>query len=134
MKIPYSPTSQRMAGAASRSVARAENNRLARLIRDRSVQGLALPRARQAFDPGARFRRFPLGHWVIGGLAASTPDGIWLGTYEHGPGRLFRFTAATLARLSDGETLEASQAATVLSIPDHAQGAAIGGGVRSPGQ
>jgi hypothetical protein len=53
----------------------------------------------QAFDPGARFRQFPLGPGVIGGLAASTPDGIWLGTYENGPGRLFRFTAATLARL-----------------------------------
>jgi hypothetical protein len=39
-----------------------------------------------------------------------------------------RFTAATLARLSDGQTLEASQVATVLTIPDHAQGAAIGGG------
>ena len=65
---------------------------------------------------------------VSGGLAASTPDGIWLGTYENGPGRLFRFTAATLARLSDGETLGASQAATVMNIPDHAQGAAIGGG------
>jgi hypothetical protein len=58
----------------------------------------------------------------------STPDGIWLGTYEDGPGRLFHFTAVTLARLSDGETLEASQAATVLTIPDHAHGAAIGGG------
>jgi hypothetical protein len=81
-----------------------------------------------AFDRGARFRQFSLGPGVIGGLAASTPDGIWLGTYEDGPGRLFRFTAATLARLSDGETLEASQAATVLIIPDHAQGAAIGGG------
>jgi hypothetical protein len=44
------------------------------------------------------------------------------------PGRLFRFTASTLTRLSDGETLEASQVATVLTIPDHAQGAAIGGG------
>jgi hypothetical protein len=33
-----------------------------------------------------------------------------------------------LARLSEGETLEASQAVTVLTIPDHAQGAAIGGG------
>ena len=54
----------------------------------------------QAFDPDARFRQFPLGPGVIGGLAASTPDGIWLGTYENGPGRLFRFTAATLARLS----------------------------------
>jgi hypothetical protein len=81
-----------------------------------------------AFDRGARFRQFSLGPGVIGGLAASTPDGIWLGTYEDGPGRLFRFTAASLARLSDGETLEASQAATVLIIPDHAQGAAIGGG------
>src|SRR5215472_560049 len=82
----------------------------------------------QAFHPGARFRQFPLGPGVIGGLAVSTPDGIWLGTYENGPGRLFRFMAATLARLSDGETLGASQATTVLTIPDHAQGAAIGGG------
>jgi sugar lactone lactonase YvrE len=82
----------------------------------------------RAFDRGARFQQFSLGPGVIGGLAASTPDGIWLGTYKDGPGRLFRFTAATLARLSDGETLEASQAATVLTIPDHAQGAAIGGG------
>jgi hypothetical protein len=81
-----------------------------------------------AFDRGARFRQFSLGPGVIGGLAASTPDGIWLGTYEDGPGRLFHFTAATLARLSDGETLEASQVVTVLTIPDHAQGAAIGGG------
>ena len=87
----------------------------------------ATPLAR-AFDGGVRFRQFSLGPGVIGGLAASTPDGIWLGTYEDGPGRLLRFTAATLARLSDGETLEASQAATVLIIPDHAQGAAIGGG------
>src|SRR6201987_2013330 len=82
----------------------------------------------RAFDGGARFRQFSLGPGVIGGLAASTPDGIWLGTYEDGPGRLFRFAAATLARLSNGETLEASQAATVLTIPDHAQGAAVGGG------
>jgi sugar lactone lactonase YvrE len=82
----------------------------------------------QAFDPGARFRQFPLGPGLIGGLAVSTPDGIWLGTYENRPGRLFRFTAATLARLSDRETLGASQAVTVLTIPDHAQGAAIGGG------
>jgi hypothetical protein len=84
-----------------------------------------------AFDRGARFRQFRLGPGVIGGLAASTPDGIWLGTYEDGPGRLFHFTVATLARLSDGETLEASQAATVLTIPDHAQGAAAPGGYGS---
>ena len=37
----------------------------------------ATPLAR-AFDPGARFRQFPLGPGIIGGLAASTPDGIWL--------------------------------------------------------
>ncbi|HEY2540900.1 MAG TPA: hypothetical protein VGI28_15605, partial [Stellaceae bacterium] len=89
---------------------------------------LFAPPLARAFDRGARFRQFPLGPGVIGGLAASAPDGIWLGTYEDGPGRLFRFTAATLARLSDGETLEASQAATVLTIPDRSQGAAIGGG------
>src|SRR5207248_10243953 len=82
----------------------------------------------RAFDGGARLRQFSLGPGVIGGLATSTPGGIWLGTYEGGPGRLFHFTAATLARLSDGEMLEAAQAATVLPIPDHAQGAAIGGG------
>jgi hypothetical protein len=29
-----------------------------------------------AFDRGARFRQFSLGPGVIGGLAASTPDGI----------------------------------------------------------
>src|ERR1700719_4512618 len=63
---------------------------------------LFAPPLAQAFDPGARFRQFPLGPGVIGGLAASTPDGIWLGTYENGPGQLFRFTAATLARLSQG--------------------------------
>jgi hypothetical protein len=85
------------------------------------------PRSRNSFDRGARFRQFSLGPGIIGGLAASMPDGIWLGTYEDGPGRLFRFTASTLARLSDGEMLEASQAATVLTVPDHAQGAAIGG-------
>src|ERR1700731_1168707 len=43
----------------------------------------------QAFEPGARFRQFPLGPGVIGGLAASTPDGIWLGTYENGPAPAF---------------------------------------------
>ena len=50
------------------------------------------PPLARAFDRGARFRQFSLGPGVIGGLAASTPDGIWLGTYEDGPGRLFRFT------------------------------------------
>ena len=59
---------------------------------------------------------------------AQTRDAPVVGLGKNGPGRLFHFTAATLARLSDGETLEASQAATVLTIPDHAQGAAIGGG------
>src|SRR5689334_23610880 len=40
----------------------------------------AIPIA-HAFDRGARFRRFSLGPGIIGGLAASTPDGIWLGAY-----------------------------------------------------
>jgi hypothetical protein len=75
------------------------------------------PSGVQAFDPGARFRRFPLGPGVIGGLGASTPDGIWLGTYENGPGRLFRFTAATLAQLPEGETLGAPAVR-----PDHSSG------------
>jgi hypothetical protein len=75
-------------------------------------------------DSGS-FRSVP---GLLAGSLRRPPDGIWLGTYEDSPGRLFRFTAATLARLSDGQTLEASQAATVLTIPDHAQGAEIGGG------
>ena len=39
----------------------------------------------RAFDRGARFQQFSLGPGVIGGLAASTPDGIWLGTYKMVP-------------------------------------------------
>ena len=78
---------------------------------------------------GGAFRRIALGPGVVGGLAVSTPDGIWLGTYnEDGPGHLYRFAAATLAALKDGDTLTAGDAARVLAIPDYAQGAAIGGG------
>jgi sugar lactone lactonase YvrE len=84
----------------------------------------------QAFGPAnPQFRRFPLGPGLVGALAVSTPDGIWLGTYrEDGPGRLFRFPAAILAGLRDGEVLGVAQAAAVLTIPDNAQGAAIGAG------
>jgi hypothetical protein len=82
-----------------------------------------------ALGSNGPFRRIELGPGVVGGLAASTPDGIWLGTYnEDGPGRLYRFPAATLAGLKDGDTLNAGAAATMLAIPDYAQGAAIGGG------
>jgi sugar lactone lactonase YvrE len=75
------------------------------------------------------FRKIALGAGVVGGLAMSTMDGIWLGTYrEDGPGRLYRFTAATLAALKDGDTLTAEQAAATMAIPDYAQGAATGDG------
>jgi sugar lactone lactonase YvrE len=75
------------------------------------------------------FRRIALGDGIIGGLAMSATDGIWLGTYnENGPGRLYHFTAATLAALNDGDTLGADQAAATVAIPDYAQGAATGGG------
>jgi hypothetical protein len=89
----------------------------------------ATPLAR-AFDPaGPQFHQFPLGPGLVGALAVSTADGIWLGTYkEHEPGRLYRFPAAALAALRDGDTLAIPQAAAVLAIPDFAQGAAIGGG------
>jgi hypothetical protein len=82
----------------------------------------------QAFSlGGAPFRRIPLGPGLTGGLAASTADGIGLGTYrENEPGWLYRFPAATLAGLHDGDTLAASQAATAIAIPDTAQGAAFG--------
>jgi sugar lactone lactonase YvrE len=87
-------------------------------------------RLADAFGPGGPlFRQFPLGTGLVGALAVSTADGIWLGTYdENAPGRLFRFSAGALAALHDGEMLDAAQAASVLTIPDYAQGAAAGGG------
>jgi sugar lactone lactonase YvrE len=75
------------------------------------------------------FRRIALGPGVVGGLAMSATDGIWLGTYrQDGPGRLYHFTTATLAALKDGDTLNADRAAATITIPDYAQGAATGAG------
>ena len=79
------------------------------------------------FDgPPPRFRTIPLGPGVTGALAVSEMEAIWLGTYrEDGPGRLFRFMTAALDRLADGTVLNASDAASQIAIPSHAQGAAI---------
>jgi sugar lactone lactonase YvrE len=78
------------------------------------------------FDGPARFRAIPLGPGVIGGLAVSGADAIWLGSYrEDGPGRLYRFTTAGLDRLPEGMALNAADAAAQIAIPSHAQGAAI---------
>jgi hypothetical protein len=78
------------------------------------------------FGGSPRFRAIPLGPGVIGGLAVSGRDAIWLGSYrEDGPGRLYRFTTAALDRLPEGVTLNASDAAAQIAIPSHAQGAAI---------
>ncbi len=75
------------------------------------------------------FRTIALGPGVVGGLAMSATDGIWLGTYrEDGPGRLYHFTTVTLAALKDGDTLGVEQAAATITIPDYAQGAATGAG------
>jgi hypothetical protein len=75
------------------------------------------------------FRKIALSPGIVGGLAMSATDGIWIGTYrEDGPGRLYHFTAATLAALKDGDTLSAGQAAGAVAIPDYAQGAAAGAG------
>lgn len=80
-----------------------------------------------AFAAGApQFRVVPLGPGVVGGLAVSSADGIWLGTYdETGPGRLYHFPAAILARQRAGAMLTAGQASAALTIPDYAQGAAF---------
>jgi outer membrane protein assembly factor BamB len=82
---------------------------------------------RQAFSGRALpFRGIALGAGLVGALAVSMPDAIWLGTYrEDGEGRLFRFAAADLARLESGATLNASDASAQLAIPSYAQGAAI---------
>jgi sugar lactone lactonase YvrE len=79
-----------------------------------------------AFDTPPRFRAIPLGPGVIGGLAVSGRDAIWLGSYrEDGPGRLYRFTTAMLDHLPEGMALNASDAAAQIAIPSYAQGAAI---------
>jgi sugar lactone lactonase YvrE len=79
-----------------------------------------------AFDGAARFRATALGSGLTGGLAASGRDAIWLGTYrEDGPGRLYRFTATALDTVPEGAVLNTSDAALQISIPSHAQGAAI---------
>jgi hypothetical protein len=83
------------------------------------------------FGAPPRFQAIPLGPGVIGGLAVSGGDAIWLGSYrEDGPGRLYRFTTAGLDRLPEGVTLNASDAAAQIVIPSHAQGAAIDAGGR----
>ncbi|HEX3953956.1 MAG TPA: hypothetical protein VHW90_10315 [Stellaceae bacterium] len=72
------------------------------------------------------FHRLALGPGLVGALAASAPDAIWIGTYsEEGPGRFYRFAAATLAALPDGGMLTVSDASAQQSIPSYAQGAAI---------
>ena len=105
----------------------------------------------QAFDRGARFRQFPLGPAVIGGLAASTPDGIWLGTYEEGPGRLLRsrsdlrqkaalgvlpiqiwnysITSSACARIEGGNVMPSAVAVSRLTIRSNRVGCSTG---RSP--
>lgn len=82
---------------------------------------------RRAFaSPPAPFRRHPLGPGLVGALAASASGAIWLGTYKQdGPGRLFRFPSATLARLPDGAPLTVADAVAQVAIPSYAQGAAI---------
>lgn len=89
----------------------------------------AIPLA-QAFSGAAmQFRVISLGSGVVGALAASGAHGIWLGTYrEKGRGRLYQFSATTLAGLRDGDVLTAARASQVLAIPGYAQGAALAGG------
>jgi hypothetical protein len=68
----------------------------------------------------------PLGPGLVGALAISGEDAIWLGSYrEDGPGRLYRFAAAALEAMPDGAALNASEATFQIAIPSYAQGAAI---------
>jgi sugar lactone lactonase YvrE len=67
-----------------------------------------------------------LGPGLIGALAASGPDSLWIGTYEKsGPGRIFEFPAATLRGMHDGQTLTRDMAIHDVLIPSYAQGAAL---------
>jgi sugar lactone lactonase YvrE len=79
-----------------------------------------------AFAAAARFAMHPLGPGLVGALAISGEDAIWLGSYrEDGPGRLYRFAAAALEAMPDGAALNASEATFQIAIPSYAQGAAI---------
>src|SRR5262249_47748240 len=82
-----------------------------------------------AFDDGGHFATHPLGPGLVGALAVSGTDAIWLGTYrEDEPGWLYRFTAAALDAMPDGAALNASDATFQIAVPSHAQGAARGVG------
>ena len=73
-----------------------------------------------------RFRRLSLGPGVIGALAASSRDALWIGTYrENEPGRLYRFDRQVIGVLHDGETLSAAHSSAQIVIPSYAQGATI---------
>jgi len=86
----------------------------------------AAPLAEAFAQQDVRFREIALGPGLIGALAVSDDAAIWLGTYrEDGPGQLYRFAAADLARLADGATLTVGDAAVRLDIPSYAQGAAF---------
>jgi DNA-binding beta-propeller fold protein YncE len=78
---------------------------------------------RQALaGPALPPRGMPLGPGLVGALAASTPDAIWLGTYrEDGAGRLYRFAGEALA----GASLSVSDSSAQVAIPSYAQGAAF---------
>jgi sugar lactone lactonase YvrE len=71
-------------------------------------------------------RTIPLAPDVVGALAVSAADAVWIGSYRtDGPGRLLLFPRAVLDSLPDGAVLETERAAAELRIPSHAQGAAI---------
>jgi hypothetical protein len=86
----------------------------------------AAPLAEAFSGEAPLFRRVLLGPGLVGALAVSEPDAIWLGTYrEDGPGRLYRFDRATLAALRDGDVLGVRHSSAQLAIPSYAQGAAF---------
>jgi hypothetical protein len=72
------------------------------------------------------FRIFPLGPGLKGAFAASGQGEIWIGSYEEDqPGRLLKYERRVLEALPDRATLTRELAASELSIPSYAQGAAI---------
>ena len=72
------------------------------------------------------FRIFPLGPGLKGAFAASGPGEIWIGSYEEDrPGELLKYDRRVLSALPDRATLTRELAATELTIPNYAQGAAI---------
>lgn len=85
----------------------------------------------RAMSVTSPFRRIGLGPGLVGALAASTPDAVWLGSYkENEQGRLYGFDVYRLVAFKEDAILSVADSHIQLPIPSYAQGAAFDGAGR----